>query len=332
MDLVDKDDVVAEEPELVLRVHQDQPTRGGHLRASCKQLEAKCGDAVEQRLGDQAFANGVRPTHIAVVLIKLGRRREDGPRQALVLAEPVTELVARDLPLALLVVEPQRGLRHPRDVRANHELERDQLTFARPDHIRVGHLQEVVRHDVSRRCEPEVRDLAEGLALEWDRPQDTVEGGLPICRHDRADARVDVAVADLAAMRRAEMNERGAVKRPDQLLGHALVRDHQVLQTLARPRTYSRRAIDVRHQGHVHQICSDDRRTGARRRRPDIGGALGPLTLRDHSGHIGYRIGMASCHESVSERRERAHVHWHRLGRRAHRDRRVVSCTRTARR
>ena len=87
---------------------------------------------------------------------ELGRRGQDRSLQPLVLAKPVAHQVAGDVPRARLVVDPQRCLRHARDVGADDELERHQIALAGSYDVRIRHIEQVVRHDVGCPVEPEL--------------------------------------------------------------------------------------------------------------------------------------------------------------------------------
>jgi hypothetical protein len=96
----------------------------------------------------------------------------------------------------------------------------------------------VVRHDVGCPVEPEVGDRVQGLALERDRSQDLVKSRLPICRDDRPNAILDLAVAHLALVRLADSRKVRSIKSPLQLQRHSFVRNHQRTPILDSQRAY----------------------------------------------------------------------------------------------
>ena len=224
VNLVDQDNLIIEHSELVLGVDENQPSVGSHFRAPLEQLKAQPRDAVEQCFLDQPFLDCILTTDVAVMFLEFRGRSEYRLRQPLVLSKTLGQFDARDLSLAGRVVEPQRCFRHTGHVRADDELQRNEVALASTNDVGVGDLKEVVRNDVRCRVEPEVGNGVQCLAFEGNRSEDPIEGGLPVGCDDRSNPVCDIAVADLAFVGAPDVNEIRSVKRAFELLGHPLVR------------------------------------------------------------------------------------------------------------
>lgn len=183
VDLVDQTDhSVLVLPELVLGVHQDQPVLVGHLLPEREQLARLLRAVVPVLLRHEAPLDHVLRRDQLVVLVRLGRRRDQVLPELLVLLESLRQVDAAVLPHSVLVVRPQRRRRRPRDVPAHHELDRERRALPTDRHVRVGDRQHVVRHDVLRLLEPPRRGQVQHLALERHRAQLAVKPGHAVRR------------------------------------------------------------------------------------------------------------------------------------------------------
>ena len=194
-------------PDFVLRVHEDQAARGGGWTPRSYSLKQIAGHVVERPASIRPSAMASSRRDRPVVLLELGRGRQDGLVELLVLLQPLGQAVAAEAAHALLVVVPGGGLGDAGDVAAHDELERKLFALAHDHDVRVGHVDDVVGHDVPRLLEPEGGDLVQHLALERNGAEDAVERGDPVGRDEDAAAALLVAVADLALLPLADSPE-----------------------------------------------------------------------------------------------------------------------------
>ena len=161
--------------QLELRVGQDDPGAGASLRG-----EPVEGDRDPLRLRQHVRAHDlgglVAGDVLVVAFLRLGRRREDRPRQGLGLAEPGREPVPTHRTGVAVVAPPAAG-----EVAAHHALDGQHLEpphhHRAPGEVGVADLgrhvrepgrQEVVRHDPLRLAEPVGGQPGEHAALVWD--------------------------------------------------------------------------------------------------------------------------------------------------------------------
>jgi len=140
-------------------------------------------------------------------LLGLRRRRHEGLGERLVLPHPVWERVAGEAARARLVVLPDRRRRHAGEVGAHHHLDRQGPALDGARHVRVRHVDQVVRGEAPRLLEPVRGELVQHLALERDRAQHHVEGTQPVRHHQDALTAPAVALAHLAVVVLAELPE-----------------------------------------------------------------------------------------------------------------------------
>ena len=196
--------------------------------AEREHAEAHGLELVERLRVDQAPLDEICPRDGLVVgpLLGLGRRRDQRPRQRLVLAHPVGQGVARKAPRARLVVLPDRGGRHAREIGAHDHLDRQAAALDGAGHVRVGHVDHVVGREVLRLLEPVGRELVQHLTLERDRAQDDVERAQPVGGHEDPPAAPAVALPHLAVVVLAEAGQVDPLEGSRKLLPQHVVRHH----------------------------------------------------------------------------------------------------------
>ena len=166
-------------------------------RRGCRHLAA---DAVDQ---------GVVVDVLVVALFGLGRRGEDRVVQLRGAHHPGRQVVTTGAPRLLVLAERAAGevgpghalvghdLRFPHQDRTAVQIAGVRLEFG-GEAARVG-LDQVIRDDVAKPLEPEVRQLVEHLALVRNlRGKDKVVGGYAVARHQQEPVAEIVDVANLA--------------------------------------------------------------------------------------------------------------------------------------
>src|SRR5690606_26194289 len=202
VDLVDDDDPPLRRlAELVLRVDEDETALRAVLLTATEERHRHLGGVIEilgahpRELQDLLARGG----HVVCALCRFRARREQRPRQALVLPETVGQAVPTELAGAALVVHPDARRRRAGEVRAHDHLDGQRRAFAGDEHVRVGHGEHVVLRDVPRELEPERRREVENLSLERQRAEDAIERAHSIRDdEDAAAVRGGVVVPDLA--------------------------------------------------------------------------------------------------------------------------------------
>ena len=182
------------------------------------QLERQVADALQHRRPDQAGRLGRGDVDV-VAALRLGRRREDGLRQARGLGQSGRQAHAAHFARGLVVLPAG-----PSEVSARHALNRQRLGPAHehgaaaqqvgvlPGAFRVVggvRRQQMVRNDRGQTREPEERDLRQDAALVRDAGSEhVVEGGDSIGRDDHEAIAEVVDVAHLAVAIRSAAGER----------------------------------------------------------------------------------------------------------------------------
>ena len=239
MDLVDDDDLaVLRLAELVLRVHQDEPALRAELLAGGEERQCDLGGSIELSRGDAAHRDDLlaRGRHVVLALRRLRGRREERALEALVLLQPLGELVTAEDALAGLVVRPHARRGRARDVRTNDHLDGQRRAVDALEDVRIRHADEVVLRHVLRLLEPPRRETVQHLPLERDRAQDAIERTDAIADDDETPAVTAVVVADLALV---------ALPEPFEPRGLESVREVLLQQRFVDQRRHEPRLVDA---------------------------------------------------------------------------------------
>ena len=210
------------EAKLELGVGDDDAPIEGVACGKGVQLECVVANLSRNRWADQRDDLVVADVLVVLADGSLGRRREDWLRQPIGHAQARRQLDPADPPGALVVLPARAD-----QVAAHHRLDR-QRPQTLNDHRTAGEhgefgrvmdpgrqfvVGEVIRHDVLRAREPEVRDLGQHAPLARDGVgQHDVKCGQPVGRDDQHVPGVElIEVAHLPAVDQAQSLESSLV-------------------------------------------------------------------------------------------------------------------------
>jgi len=207
--LVDERGPAVDQAELVLGVDQDQARAPCDLLAAAEDRKGSALDLLPQVGRDQAARDDLLRGETLVVGAAGGLRRGGdhrlGERIVLAQARRQVEAVRARHPLA--VQRPQRSGGDAGDIAAHDHLDGQRLRLAREGDVGIGDGDDMICDHIARLLEPPGAELVEHLALEWDDPQDAIEGGDAIGGDQHALPIDHVDVAHLALQTLAQMRQ-----------------------------------------------------------------------------------------------------------------------------
>ena len=131
-------------------------------------------------LSQPIFRNDLIGGDWAVVVLLLGRGREEVALEFLVFKKVFRERVATIVAGTILVDGPERCAGGARDVASNDEFDWQHLALFGGDDIRIDHLNDMVVNNVLGVFKPPGTSQVEDLSLEGNGCEDPVEGALAV--------------------------------------------------------------------------------------------------------------------------------------------------------
>ena len=126
MDFVNQGQAFADQAELILGVHQNQPRFPGHRLPAPEDGQGRLFNPLPERGRHHLFLDYLLAREALVVLppLRLGRGRNHRFRQRVILLQAVRQRDPIGSPLPPRVQGPERGIGHARDVAAHDHLYR----------------------------------------------------------------------------------------------------------------------------------------------------------------------------------------------------------------